>query len=71
MKTVGVINRNEEKKVIEIAEPFGVVAAVIPSTNPDLDGDLQDPDRDQGAMRGRDDAASVGGALHHAAPPTS
>ena len=34
MKTVGVINRNEEKKVIEIAEPFGVVAAIIPSTNP-------------------------------------
>jgi acetaldehyde dehydrogenase (acetylating) len=34
MKTVGVIARNEEKKIIEIAEPFGVVAAVIPSTNP-------------------------------------
>src|SRR5215213_393433 len=34
MKTVGVIARNEEKKVIEIAEPFGVVAAIIPSTNP-------------------------------------
>src|SRR5512145_1098206 len=34
MKTVGVINRIEDKKVIEIAEPFGVVAAVIPSTNP-------------------------------------
>jgi acetaldehyde dehydrogenase (acetylating) len=34
MKTVGVIGRNDEKKVIEIAEPFGVVAAVIPSTNP-------------------------------------
>src|SRR5687767_7615841 len=34
MKTVGVINRIEEKKVIEIAEPFGVVAAIIPSTNP-------------------------------------
>ena len=34
MKTVGVIHRDEEKKVIEIAEPFGVVAAVIPSTNP-------------------------------------
>ena len=28
MKTVGVINRNEDKKIIEIAEPFGVVAAV-------------------------------------------
>lgn len=34
MKTVGVVNRNDEKKIIEIAEPFGVVAAVIPSTNP-------------------------------------
>jgi acetaldehyde dehydrogenase (acetylating) len=34
MKTVGVINRHDEKRVIEIAEPFGVVAAVIPSTNP-------------------------------------
>ena len=34
MKTVGVIHRDEEKRVIEIAEPFGVVAAVIPSTNP-------------------------------------
>ena len=34
MKTVGVINRIEDKKIIEIAEPFGVVAAIIPSTNP-------------------------------------
>ncbi|MGQ0735495.1 MAG: aldehyde dehydrogenase family protein [Acidobacteriota bacterium] len=34
MKTVGVINRIEDKKVVEIAEPFGVVAAIVPSTNP-------------------------------------
>src|SRR5438045_3543680 len=34
MKTVGVIARDEDKRVIEIAEPFGVVAAVVPSTNP-------------------------------------
>lgn len=34
IKTVGVINRIDEKKIIEIAEPFGVVAAIIPSTNP-------------------------------------
>src|SRR4030095_3787849 len=34
MRTVGVVNRIEEKKIIEIAEPFGVVAAVVPSTNP-------------------------------------
>ena len=30
----GVVNRIEEKKIVEIAEPFGVVAAVVPSTNP-------------------------------------
>src|SRR2546422_7789953 len=34
MKTVGVIARDEDRRVIEIAEPFGVVAAVVPSTNP-------------------------------------
>ena len=34
MKTVGVVNRIEAKKVIEIGEPFGVVAAIVPSTNP-------------------------------------
>src|SRR5437660_10549206 len=34
MKTVGVIARHEEKRVVDIAEPFGVVAAVVPSTNP-------------------------------------
>lgn len=34
MKTVGVVARYEDKRVIEIAEPFGVVAAVVPSTNP-------------------------------------
>src|SRR5947207_5697766 len=34
MKTVGVIARDDEKRVVEIAEPFGVVAAVVPSTNP-------------------------------------
>jgi acetaldehyde dehydrogenase (acetylating) len=34
IKTVGVINRIDDKKIIEIAEPFGVVAAIIPSTNP-------------------------------------
>jgi acetaldehyde dehydrogenase (acetylating) len=34
MKTVGVIRRLDDKKVIEIAEPFGVVAAIVPTTNP-------------------------------------
>ena len=34
MKTVGVLRRIEATKVVEIAEPFGVVAAIIPTTNP-------------------------------------
>jgi acetaldehyde dehydrogenase (acetylating) len=34
MKTVGVLRRIEATKVVEIAEPFGVVAAIVPTTNP-------------------------------------
>ena len=34
MKTVGVIARHSDTGVVEIAEPFGVVAAIVPSTNP-------------------------------------
>ncbi len=33
-KTVGIINQNEEEDVYEVAEPLGVVAAIIPVTNP-------------------------------------
>jgi acetaldehyde dehydrogenase (acetylating) len=29
-----VINRLEDRKIVEIGEPFGVVAAIVPSTNP-------------------------------------
>lgn len=34
MKTIGVIREDREKKLMEIAVPMGVVAALIPSTNP-------------------------------------
>lgn len=34
MKTVGVVARHADRGVVEIAEPFGVVAGVAPSTNP-------------------------------------
>ncbi|MEG2455836.1 MAG: acetaldehyde dehydrogenase (acetylating) [Oscillospiraceae bacterium] len=34
MKTVGVIREDQAKKLTEIAVPVGVVAAIIPSTNP-------------------------------------
>jgi acetaldehyde dehydrogenase (acetylating) len=34
MRTVGIVARLDDRRVVEIAEPFGVVAAVVPSTNP-------------------------------------
>jgi len=34
IKTVGVIHRDETKRIIEIAWPMGVIAALTPSTNP-------------------------------------
>ena len=34
MKTVGVVGRDDSRRIIEIAEPFGVIAAIVPSTNP-------------------------------------
>lgn len=34
LKTVGVISEDKINKVVEIAAPFGVVAAIIPTTNP-------------------------------------
>src|SRR5258708_15298722 len=32
--TVGILREDKERRVVEIAEPMGVVAAIIPSTNP-------------------------------------
>jgi acetaldehyde dehydrogenase (acetylating) len=34
MKTVGIVREDREKAIVEVAEPFGVVAAIIPCTNP-------------------------------------
>jgi len=34
MKTVGIIRKDEARQVWEVAQPVGIVAAVIPSTNP-------------------------------------
>ena len=33
-KTVGVINKDEQTGLMEIAEPVGVVCGVTPTTNP-------------------------------------
>ena len=34
LKTVGIVAEDEEKKVMDIAVPMGVIAGLIPSTNP-------------------------------------
>jgi acetaldehyde dehydrogenase (acetylating) len=34
MRTVGILREDREKSIVEVASPIGVVAAVIPSTNP-------------------------------------
>lgn len=34
LKTVGIIRRDETRMMYEIAEPVGVIAAVVPTTNP-------------------------------------
>ena len=34
MKTIGVVNEDKARKLIEIAVPVGVIAGIIPSTNP-------------------------------------
>lgn len=34
LRTVGILREDAEKRIVEVATPVGVVAAVIPSTNP-------------------------------------
>ena len=66
MKTVGVVQRLDDRKVIEIAEPFGVVAAIVPSTNPTSTAIYKILIAHQGPLPHRHQPASVGGPLHHA-----
>src|SRR5260370_506013 len=34
MKTVGIVSEDKDKRIFEVASPIGVIAAIIPSTNP-------------------------------------
>jgi acetaldehyde dehydrogenase (acetylating) len=34
VKTVGIVRRDEENRVWEVAQPVGIVAGIVPSTNP-------------------------------------
>ena len=66
MKTVGVIARHEDRRVVEIAEPFGVVAAVVPSTNPTSTAIYKILISLKARCTDRPQPASVRGQVHHA-----
>ncbi|SKA72201.1 acetaldehyde dehydrogenase (acetylating) [Desulfobaculum bizertense] len=34
MKTIGILNDDKEQKIVEVAVPVGVIAGIVPSTNP-------------------------------------
>lgn len=34
LKTVGVVHRDDERRYYQVAEPYGVVVAIVPTTNP-------------------------------------
>ena len=53
MKTVGILRELPEEKIVEIGVPVGVVAAILPTTNPDVHRHLQDADFAQGGQRHR------------------
>ena len=40
MRTVGILNEDKENKVIEVGVPVGVVAGLIPSTNPNFNSNV-------------------------------
>ena len=65
MKTVGVVNRIDEQEGHRDRRAVRRRRRHRAVDQPDVDGDLQDPDRDQGALRDRDEPAPVRRALHH------
>lgn len=34
LKTVGIIHRDQKRRIVEIAEPMGIIVGLVPSTNP-------------------------------------
>ena len=64
MRTVGVINRHRGPEGRRDRRAVRRRGRDRPVDQPDLDGDLQDPDRAQGALRDRPQPASVRGAVH-------
>ena len=50
-KTCGVLERDEAYGITKIAEPIGIVGAVIPDDQPHLHRDLQDADQPEDPQR--------------------
>ena len=65
MKTVGVIRRLDDRKVDRDCRAVRRGGRDRPVHQPDVHGDLQDPDFPQGALPHRDQSASRRGAMHH------
>ena len=64
LRTVGILREDPARRVVEIAEPMGVVAAVIPSTNPTSTAIFKALISDQGPQRLRDEPPPLGQQLH-------
>jgi len=64
MKTVGIVSEDKEKKVFEVASPIGVIAAIIPSTNPTSTAIYKALIALQGPECHRFQPASIGGEMH-------
>ena len=71
MRTVGVVNRIEDKKVDRDRRAVRRRGRRRAVHQPHVHRDLQDPDLAQGPLPDRAEPASVGGALHHARWPRS
>ena len=63
-KTIGIIEVDEKKQTIVLAEPVGLLMGIVPSTKPHVHGTLQVHDRHQGAQRHRLLAPSGGRQVH-------
>ena len=64
LKTVGVLRELPDERVVEIGVPMGVVAAILPTTNPTSTAIYKIPHRAQIRQRHRDQPAPAGASLH-------
>ena len=64
MKTVGILRELPDEKLVEIGVPMGVVAAILPTTNPTSTAMYKIADLAQGRQRHRHQPAPARASLH-------